>query len=163
MSNKDITYRISKVDIISSYLHPLKKIGLKSVEPIENIQFSTEITTNFINEEGKLTIKLFIEYFYEEASKLNPLFGADVLFTYELQDYETAIKVEENRIAVPDGLLSILLAVSIGAMRGILISLTIKTDYEDLYYPIVSQEQLKSLISDLKQLKPENTNPLSDS
>lgn len=140
-------YTIQNIRKASSYLNSLEGLKISTLDG-EKIGIQKGFQIGFNINSGVLTIIVLTDFLIR-ADEINPvkLFGVVVNCEFILKDYEDIIKEDENKqVNFPNDFIITLLSVSYSTARGILVSLTAGTEYQNIFLPLVNIQEFKDML-----------------
>ncbi len=147
MAKKLMQYSIQNIRKTSSYLNSLEGLKISTLDG-EKIGIQKGFQIGFNINSGVLTIIVLTDFLIR-ADEINPvkLFGAVINCEFILKDFEDIIKEDEKKqVNFPDDFILTLLSVSYSTARGILVSLTAGTEYQNIFLPLVNIQEFKDML-----------------
>lgn len=147
MAKKLMQYSIQNIRKTSSYLNSLEGLKISTLDG-EKIGIQKGFQIGFNINSGVLTIIVLTDFLIR-ADEINPvkLFGAVINCEFILKDFEDIIKEDEKKqVNFPDDFIITLLSVSYSTARGILVSLTAGTEYQNIFLPLVNIQEFKDML-----------------
>ena len=128
---------IKFVDNTQNYKCDLKKDNV-------HVGFSVQLSPDI--EQNCTDILLGVHYDIKKEDRKTSILEYKINVTFEIEDMIEYILIEKNRISVKPELLTIMLSVSIGSLRGMLVMRTKNSDFENYPLPLVNVTELVSKI-----------------
>jgi len=151
MTLKSLQYSLQSIRKLTSYLNsidtlPITNLGDELIGVGKGFQFGFDQT------KGIFTIRVQTDFMCRaETDAPIKLFGTTIQCDFLFKDYEEILnESQDQRIEIPDDLMLTLMSVSFSSARGILAELTAGTDYQNIYLPLVSIQDFKTMLKSLE-------------
>lgn len=131
----------------SSYLNSLESFGIEDFK-IEKLGLEKGYKIGFNEDNGQFSVETAIDFIYNDKNQnQTKLFGVTIELQFHFIDFEGIIKVvDEGVIDVPDKIVVNLVSIAYSTARGVLHSLTAKSDYDGIYLPLTNPKEFQETL-----------------
>jgi hypothetical protein len=147
MDKKILQYNIHNIRKLNSSINSLDILQIQTLEG-EKIAVKKGFQIGFNPVNGIFFIKVMADFLIR-ADQPDPLklFGATVQCDYIFKDFEDTVKqTGDNQVDIPNDLLITLISISYSTARGIIADLTVGTEYQNIFLPLVNIQEFKDML-----------------
>jgi len=144
--NKGINVKIERIRELSFQCNELTEVILNKLNE-KNISFGFGIKLNPNQNTKEFGIALLVKYVFNDGDLVEDLCGYEIECVFKVIEFDEAIKIGDNKVNIEDGILSNLLSITIGSIRGMLAIKTAGNVLNKYPLPLIDPMNL------IKQLK----------
>lgn len=134
----------------SFYINSTDILGIDELDK-SRIRIKKEHGFEFNEKTGLFKILSKVDYVQVENENESFLFGTSIISAFQFEDFDDLISIsKDNEIDMPDNLIINLISIVYSTIRGILFSLTQKTEYEDMYLPLTNPDEIRHSLPNTK-------------
>ena len=147
MEEKSMQFGLTSIKQKSSYLNSLESFGIEDFK-IEKLGLEKGYKIGFNEDNGQFSVETAIDFIYNDKNQnQTKLFGVTIELQFHFIDFEGIIKVvDEGVIDVPDKIVVNLVSIAYSTARGVLHSLTAKSDYDGIYLPLTNPKEFQETL-----------------
>lgn len=145
---QQIQFKIIEIKKLSYFENDPLVIGL-SEKKIKNSNVDYGANVIIAKDQGSVSIQTRANFSLEREGKKYDLFGIEVKHVFKIRNFSQVIQVPDNKtFRIPDNIMHTFINVAISGMRGMLAILNTRSEYNQLFFPIINT---KSLLESLKK------------
>ena len=135
-TNSKFEFRILSIEVLSSYIKSISTLKISDWSK-DKITYSIGMKLDFHQELGVLDIFINCDFVFKDGETRIPLFGLQSVTKYQFRYFKDIIfNNKDKTITAPHDLMLNLGSLAYSTTRGLMVSLTARSDYEDIILPI---------------------------
>jgi len=148
---KSIQFKIVNIKKLSYFENNPSQIGIKE-KKIKNSNVDYGANIHIDNKSGTVSIQTMAKFYLEKEEKKYNLLGIETKHIFKIRNFSNVIhSTKENVYEIPDEIMQTFMNISISGMRGMIAILNTRSEYNQLYLPIINSV---SLLKGTKKNKP---------
>jgi hypothetical protein len=150
IKKKDLKFSLRSIKQLSSYLNSTETFSISEFDK-KNVGYGKGFRIDFRNETGLFKLDIIIDFLYngnKSDKEQFKLFGTHIVLEFEFKDYKGIVNLNENKdIDIPPVLLQNLISIAYSTARGVLFSISQKTEYDELILPLTDPKEFSNIFS----------------
>ncbi|MDO9576783.1 MAG: hypothetical protein Q7J16_02770 [Candidatus Cloacimonadales bacterium] len=149
-NKKPIQFRLIDIKKLSYFENDPLTLGLKE-KSIKNSNVDYGANVHIDGDSGTVSIQTMAKFYIEKDGKRFELFGIETKHIFKIRNFSEVVQnLEKNVYKIPDEIMLTFMNISISGMRGMIALLNTRSEYNQLYFPIINSAKL---LEGIKQKK----------